>query len=92
MADIILSKITVEDVDGKQYEFAGGGGATRPGPNSVGTDEIEDEGVKKQDLEKQIQDKLDLLSDENIITEEEIEDDWKDALRGAGLDDLIEQE
>lgn len=82
-----LSKLIVADVDGKEHEFKGGSGdGTRPAPNSVGTDEIEDEGVKKQDLEKPIQDKLDILDDSNVITEEELEDAWSDAMRNAGLD------
>ena len=82
-----LKKIIVEDVDGKKHEFTGGGGdGTRPAPNSVGTDEIEDEGVKKQDLEKPIQDKLDILDDSNVITEEELEDAWSEAMQNAGLD------
>lgn len=85
----VLNKLVVEDVDGKQHEFAGGGGGgegTRPAPNSVGTEEIEDEGVKKEDLDKSIQDKLDLMDDSNVVTEEELEDSWGEAMRNAGLD------
>ena len=84
----VLNKLVVQDVDGNQYEFADGGGGdgTRPAPNSVGTAEIEDEGVKKEDLDKSIQDKLDLMDDSNVVTEEELEDSWSEAMRNAGLD------
>lgn len=85
----VLNKLVVQDVDGEQHEFAGGGGGgegTRPAPNSVGTVEIEDEGVKKEDLDKSIQDKLDLVDDSNVVTEEELEDGWGEAMRNAGLD------
>ena len=83
----VLNKFVVQDVDGQQHEFVGGGGGdgTRPAPNSVGTDEIEDEGVKKEDLDKSIQDKLDLVDDSNVVTEEELEDGWSEAMRNAGL-------
>ena len=82
----VLNKLVVQDVDGQQHEFAGGGGeGTRPAPNSVGTAEIEDEGVKKEDLDRSIQDQLDVLSDENVVSEEELEDSWKEAMRQAGL-------
>lgn len=84
----VLNKFVVQDVDGQQHEFVGGGGGegTRPAPNSVGTAEIEDEGVKKEDLDKSIQDKLDLVDDSNVVTEEELEDGWSEAMRNAGLD------
>lgn len=83
----VLNKFVVQDVDGQQHEFVGGGGGegTRPAPNSVGTAEIEDEGVKKEDLDKSIQDKLDLVDDSNVVTEEELEDGWSEAMRNAGL-------
>lgn len=81
-----LNNIEVQMPDGKTYEMNGGGGSSTPGPNSVGSDEIKDEGVKKQDLEKPIQDKLDILDDENVVTEQELEDGWEDAMREAGLD------
>jgi len=84
----VLNKLVVQDVDGEQHEFTGGGGGegTRPAPNSVGTVEIEDEGVKKEDLDKSIQDKLDLVDDSNVVTEKELEDGWSEAMRNAGLD------
>lgn len=84
----VLNKLVVQDVDGQKHEFVGGGGGegTRPAPNSVGTDEIEDESVKKEDLDKSIQDKLDLVDDSNVVTEEELEDSWGEAMRNAGLD------
>ena len=83
----VLNKFVVQDVKGQQHEFVGGGGGegTRPAPNSVGTAEIEDEGVKKEDLDKSIQDKLDLVDDSNVVTEEELEDGWSEAMRNAGL-------
>lgn len=71
---------------GIEAEIAGSGGeGTQPAPNSVGSAEIQDEGVKKEDLEKDIQDKLDVLSDENVISEDELEEGWKEAMRQAGL-------
>lgn len=83
----VLSKLVFQDAAGGQHEFIGGGGGegTRPAPNSVGTDEIEDEGVKKQDLDKSIQDKLDILDDSNVVTEEELQDGWAEAMRQAGI-------
>lgn len=82
-----LTKIVVEDIDGKEYEVSGGSGgsAERPAPNSVGSAEIEDEGVKQEDLDKSIQDKLDLIDESNVVSEQDIEDDWKEAMRKAGL-------
>lgn len=81
-----LNKIIVADVDGKEHEFKGGSGeGSRPGPNTVGSAEIEDESIEKQDLHKDIQDKLDLLEDSNVVTEEELENGWEEAMRQAGL-------
>lgn len=71
---------------GKKKVYEINGGTEKPGPDSVGSAEIEDEGVKKQDLDKDIQDKLDILDDSNVITEEELEDGWQEALRQAGFD------
>ena len=81
-----LKKIIVADVDGKEHEFSGGGGdSSSPGPNTVGSEEIKDESVEKQDLHKDIQDKLDLLDDSNVVTEEELQDGWAEAMRQAGI-------
>lgn len=45
-----FSKLII-DVFGKEYELAGGGGeGSQPAPNSVGTDEIKNEGVEMEDL------------------------------------------
>lgn len=68
----------------KSYEYKG----STPGPNSVGSEEIKDEGVKMEDLERDIQDKLDAMDDENVISEEEIADEWNKALQDAGLPPL----
>lgn len=79
-----LSKIIFVDVDDKEYMFSGSSGdGARPGPNSVGSAEIKDESVEKQDLNKDIQDKLDLLNDSNIVTEEELDDEWQQAMNNA---------
>ena len=40
---------------------------------------------EKRDLEKDIQDKLDVLDDSNVMTEEEIEEEWQQAMQNAGL-------
>lgn len=79
-------KLIIEDCDGTQYEVAGSGGGSQPAPNSVGSREIEDESIKKEDLEKDIQDKLDVLDESNVITEEELENDWQEAMNNAGID------
>ena len=79
--------LIIEDCDGTQYECgSGGSGGSQPAPNSVGSQEIEDGSVKKEDLEKDIQDKLDVLDESNIITEEELENDWQEAMNNAGID------
>ena len=72
--------------DGKTYKMnGGGGGSSTPAPNSVGSEEIKDESIKKQDLDKGIQDKLEVLDDGNVVTESELEDGWAEAMRNAGL-------
>ena len=48
--------------------------------------------MKKEDLDKSIQDKLDLVDDSNVVTEEELEDGWSEAMRNAGLDTGPESE
>lgn len=80
-----LNNIEVQMPDGKTYKMNGGGGSVTPGPNSVGSDEIKDESIKKQDLDKGIQDKLEVLDDGNVVTESELEDGWAEAMRNAGL-------
>ena len=74
----------VSKTGNKSYEYKG----STPGPNSVGSEEIKDEGVKMEDLERDIQDKLDAMDDENVISEEEIADEWNKALQDAGLPPL----
>ena len=82
-----IKKIIVKSLSGKTAEIEVSG---TPGPNSVGTEELIDEGVKKQDLEKDIQDKLDVLDDSNVVSEEELEESWKEAMHNAGLDIDVE--
>jgi len=79
-------KLIIEDVDGKEYEIAGtGGGSAQPAPNSVGSSEIEDHSIQEEDLDPSIIDKLNMLDDSNVISEDELSDDWEDAMREAGL-------
>ncbi len=73
------------DVFGKEYELAGGGESSQPAPNSVGTDEIKDGSIKRQDLSDDIQNTLNDVSDENVVSESELEDSWEDAMKNAGL-------
>lgn len=75
-------KLIIEVVDGKEYEIAGNDGI-RPAANSVGTAEIEDEGVKKEDLDKEIQEKLDVIDDSNVVSEDELSDEWEQAMQNA---------
>lgn len=82
-----IKKIIVKSLSGKTAEIEV---SSTPGPNSVGTEELIDEGVKKQDLEKDIQDKLDVLDDSNVVSEEELEESWKEAMHNAGLDIDVE--
>ena len=82
-----IKKIIVKSLSGKTAEIEVSGTS---GPNSVGTEELIDEGVKKQDLEKDIQDKLDVLDDSNVVSEEELEESWKEAMHNAGLDIDVE--
>lgn len=78
--------LIIEDCDGTQYECSGGGGGSQPAPNSVGSQQIEDGSIQKEDLDKDIQDKLDVLDESNVITEEELNNDWQEAMNNAGLD------
>ena len=79
-------KLFFESGSGRVVEFSGGGTDGRPAPNSVGTEEIEDEGVKMPDLEKDIQERLEVLDDKNVVTEDELVECWQEAMRIAGLD------
>ena len=45
------------DINGQEYEFAGGGGGT-PGPDTVGTEEIIDGSVQEEDLSDEVKDKM----------------------------------
>ena len=75
--------------NGKVYEFAGGSG-DRPGENSVGSAEIENDSVQEEDLHPDVRAKLN--EEREDVTEEEIEDCIMDALRANGLEGLITQE
>jgi hypothetical protein len=46
-----ISKLII-DYNGKEYEFAGGGGT--PGPNTVGTEQIIDDSVEMEDLNEDV--------------------------------------
>ena len=82
----IINKLVMRTPKG-EYEFAGGNGSgTTPGPDSVGSEQIQDEGVKMQDLDKDIQDKLEVLDESNVVSEEDINDMWEEAMQNAGLD------
>lgn len=78
--------LIIEDCDGTQYECGCGGGGSQPAPNSVSSQQIEDGSIQKEDLDQDIQDKLDVLDESNVITEEELNDDWQEAMNNAGLD------
>lgn len=73
---------------GNRYELEAGSGT--PGPDSVGTEEIQDKGVHKDDLDDDITEKLDVLDESNVITEEEIAEEWQKAMRKALGDDTLE--
>ena len=82
----ILRKIKILSRHRTELELPSDGSGIEILPeNVVGTEQIKDEGVKKNDLEKDIQDKLDVLDDSNVMTEEEIEEEWQQAMQNAGL-------
>ena len=82
----ILRKIKILSRHRTELELPSDGSSIEILPeNVVGTEQIKDEGVKKNDLEKDIQDKLDVLDDSNVMTEEEIEEEWQQAMQNAGL-------
>ncbi len=78
MADKI--KNVIFDVFGDEYAFEGG---STPAEGSIGSKEIEDGSIKQEDLEQEIQDKLDVLDESNVITEEDLESDWQEAMNNA---------
>ena len=86
METIQVSKLQIDCVEGVTAEFAGGGGGSTPAPNSVNSETIQDESVKKEDLDKDLQNKLDILNESNVIAEEDLEEDWAHAMEQAGLD------
>ena len=49
----------------------GGGGGDQPGPNTVGTDEIIDGSIKKEDLNKEVSDSL--FTEDKRVTEKELD-------------------
>ncbi len=51
-----INKI-IFDINGQEYEFAGGGGG-QPAPDTVGTDEIIDGSVQEEDLSDDVKDKM----------------------------------
>ena len=51
-----INKI-IFDINGEEYEFAGGGGG-QPDPDTVGTDEIIDGSVQEEDLSDDVKDKM----------------------------------
>jgi len=48
------------------------GGGEQPGPNSVGTNEIQDDSIEMEDLNKSVKDKM--LTDDDRVTQDDIED------------------
>lgn len=80
-----IKKILMESFQGQTAELDLSGNG-QPGPDSVGSEQIQNEGVKKEDLDQDIQDKLDVLDESNVVTEEELEESWREAMHNAGLD------
>ena len=66
-------------------------GSWSPSPDSVGTEEIMDHGVHAEDLDEEINERLDALDDGNVVSEDELEDVWAEAMHQAGLDIDISQ-
>lgn len=73
-------KKVVFDVFGNEYAFEGEGA---PAEGSIGSKEIEDGSIQQEDLDQEIQDKLDVLDESNVITEEDLENDWQNAMNNA---------
>lgn len=74
-------KKLIFDLLGVNYEFESD--SATPGPNSIGTDEIQDKSVHENDLAEEVTEKLDILDESNVITEEEIEEEWMRAIAKA---------
>lgn len=91
MEEVVVKgkKLQVETSKGTVYEFGGG---DKPGANSVGSAEIENDSVQEEDLHPDVREKLNAMNDSEDVTEEEIEDCVMDALRANGLEELITQE
>lgn len=47
-------------------------GGEQPGPDSVGTDEIQDDSIEMEDLNQKVKDKM--LTDDDRVTQDDIED------------------
>ena len=56
-----INKMIIE-IDGKEYEFDGGGGG-QPGPDTVGTEQIIDGAVQEQDLNDSVKDRMTVTHD-----------------------------
>jgi hypothetical protein len=52
-----ISKLIIE-MGGKEYELDGGGGGSQPGPNTVGSVELKDDGVMMEDLNTEVKEKM----------------------------------
>lgn len=48
------------------------GGGEHPGPNSVGTNEIQDDSIEMEDLNQSVKDKM--LTGDDRVTQDDIED------------------
>ena len=49
----------------------GGGGGTQPGPNTVGTKEIQDDAIMMEDLNQSVKDKM--ITKENRVTSDDLD-------------------
>jgi len=84
-----INKIIIE-IDGDEYEFAGGGG--QPGPDSVGTEELKDGAVEMQDLHDDVKEKIQKTYDEDDETlhmdfdEADVNNSNHDVGQGGGED------
>ena len=61
-------KLIIEDVDGTEYEVAGGGDIAPV--DSVNSASIVDSSIKKEDLSPEVQDGLDELNNINLTDED----------------------
>lgn len=85
MEKVNVSKLKV-DIAGKTAVLESGGGGSTPAPNSVNSETIQDHSVREEDLDPAILEKLESLDEGNVITEDEIQECWTEAMRNAGLD------